>query len=39
MWSFPVVEAPLGADVFEEAVTLYRAARRAGFTCAREWTA
>lgn len=32
MWSFPVVESPLGADVFEEAVALYRAARRAGLT-------
>lgn len=32
MWSFPVVESPLGADVFEEAVGLYRTARRAGFT-------
>lgn len=32
MWSFPVVESPLGASVFEEAVGLYRAARRAGFT-------
>ncbi len=32
MWSFPVVEAPLRREVFEEAVALYRAARRAGFT-------
>lgn len=32
MWSFPVVESPLGADVFEEAVALYRSARRAGIT-------
>jgi predicted nucleic acid-binding protein len=32
MWSFPIVESPLGASVFEEAVGLYRAARRAGFT-------
>jgi hypothetical protein len=32
MWSFPIVESPLGADVFEEAVGLYRTARRAGFT-------
>ena len=32
MWSFPVVESPLGAGVFEEAVVLYRSARRAGFT-------
>jgi hypothetical protein len=30
--SFPVVESPLGASVFEEAVALYRAARRAGLT-------
>jgi predicted nucleic acid-binding protein len=32
IWSFPVVESPLGADVFEEAVALYRTARRAGYT-------
>lgn len=32
MWSFPIVEAPLRREVFEEAVALYRAARRAGFT-------
>lgn len=32
MWSLPVVESPLGAPVFEEAVGLYRMARRAGFT-------
>jgi hypothetical protein len=32
MWSFPVVESPLGAAVFEEAVALYRSARRAGIT-------
>lgn len=32
MWSFPIVEAPLRREVFEEAVGLYRAARRAGFT-------
>jgi predicted nucleic acid-binding protein len=32
MWSFPVVESPLGAGVFDEAVALYRAARRAGIT-------
>jgi hypothetical protein len=32
MWSFPIVESPLGAPVFEEAVGLYRTARRAGFT-------
>ena len=32
MWSFPLVESPLGADVFEEAAALYRSARRAGIT-------
>jgi predicted nucleic acid-binding protein len=32
MQSFPVVESPLGAGVFEEAVALYRTARRAGLT-------
>ncbi len=32
MLSLPVVESPLGSGVFEEAVALYRAARRAGFT-------
>lgn len=32
MWSFPIVESPLGAGVFEQAVGLYRSARRAGFT-------
>jgi hypothetical protein len=32
MWSFPIVESPLGEGVFEEAVGLYRTARRAGFT-------
>jgi hypothetical protein len=32
MWSFPVVESPLGPEVFEDAVGLFRAARRAGFT-------
>jgi len=31
LWSFPVVESPLGPGVFEEAVALYRSARRAGF--------
>ena len=30
--SFPLVESPLDASVFEEAVGLYRMARRAGFT-------
>jgi predicted nucleic acid-binding protein len=32
MWSFPIVESPLSAGVFEEAVALYRTARRAGLT-------
>jgi predicted nucleic acid-binding protein len=32
MWSFPIVESPLRADVFENAVGLHRDARRAGFT-------
>jgi predicted nucleic acid-binding protein len=32
MWSFPVVESPLARGVFEEAIALYRAARRAGLT-------
>ena len=32
IWSFPVVESPLAADVVEEAVGLYRTARRAGLT-------
>ena len=32
MFSFPVVESPLRPEVFEEAVGLYRAARRAGRT-------
>lgn len=32
IWSFPVVESPLGASVFEEAVGLYRTARRAGLS-------
>jgi predicted nucleic acid-binding protein len=30
--AFPVVESPLRADVFDDAVSLYRAARRAGYT-------
>ena len=30
--SFPIVEAPLRAEVFDEAVSLYRSARRAGVT-------
>lgn len=32
IWSFPVVESPLTASVFEEAVGLYRVARRTGLT-------
>jgi len=32
MRALPIVESPLGADVFEEAVDLYRSARRAGLT-------
>jgi predicted nucleic acid-binding protein len=32
MWSLPVVESPLGASLFDEAVALYRSARRAGFS-------
>ena len=32
MLSFPIVESPLGRDVFLDAVGLYRAARRGGRT-------
>lgn len=32
MHALPIVEAPLGATVFDEAVALYRSARRAGLT-------
>jgi hypothetical protein len=32
MLALPIVESPLGRALFEEAVGLYRAARRAGFT-------
>jgi predicted nucleic acid-binding protein len=32
MWSLPIVEAPLGREVTEDAVGLYRAARRLGLT-------
>jgi len=32
MLSFPIVESPLGVEVFDEAVDLYRSARRAGLT-------
>jgi predicted nucleic acid-binding protein len=32
MFSFPIVESPIGADVYSEAVDLYRSARRSGWT-------
>ncbi|MBI3201267.1 MAG: PIN domain-containing protein [Myxococcales bacterium] len=32
MFAFPVIESPLGQPVFEDAVHLYRSARRAGLT-------
>lgn len=32
MWAFPIVESPLSAAVVEDAVELYRRARRAGLT-------
>jgi hypothetical protein len=32
MFSLPIVESPLGEDVFSEAVDLYRNARRSGLT-------
>ena len=32
MYALPMVEAPLSQPVFDEAVALYRAARRAGVT-------
>jgi len=32
MWALPMVESPLGQPVVEDAVGLYRRARRAGFT-------
>lgn len=32
MWSFPLVESPLSAELVEDAVGLYRRARRAGLT-------
>lgn len=32
MWAFPIVELPLSAAVVEDAVELYRRARRAGLT-------
>jgi len=32
MWSLPIVESPLRQDTVEEAIELYRRARRAGVT-------
>ncbi len=32
MYALPMVESPLGSDVFDEAVQLYRSARRTGLT-------
>ncbi len=32
LFAFPIVESPLRSEVFEEAIGLYRAARRAGLT-------
>ena len=32
MFSLPIVESPVGEDVFSEAVDLYRSARRGGLT-------
>ena len=32
MWSLPIVESPLGAGLIDDAVDLYRRARRAGVT-------
>ncbi len=32
MWALPIVESPLGPDVIDDAVDLYRRARRAGLT-------
>ena len=32
MWSLPIVESPLGPAVIDDAVDLYRRARRAGVT-------
>ncbi len=32
MYALPIVESPLGSDVFDEAVQLYRSARRIGVT-------
>jgi predicted nucleic acid-binding protein len=32
MWALPIVESPLGPPVVDEAIDLYRRARRAGLT-------
>jgi predicted nucleic acid-binding protein len=32
LFAFPIVESPLRSELFEEAIALYRAARRAGLT-------
>jgi predicted nucleic acid-binding protein len=32
MWALPIVESPIGPEVVDEAVDLYRRARRAGLT-------
>ena len=32
MWAFPIVESPLSLGVVEDAIELYRRARRAGLT-------
>jgi len=32
MLAFPIVESPLRVELFEEAVNLYRSARRSGYT-------
>jgi predicted nucleic acid-binding protein len=32
MYSFPIVESPLESDVFDDAIELFRAARRGGYT-------
>jgi predicted nucleic acid-binding protein len=32
LFAFPIVESPVRSEVFEEAIHLYRAARRAGLT-------
>jgi predicted nucleic acid-binding protein len=37
MFSFPVLESPMSAGLFEEAAALYRAGRRAGLTIRSSW--